>query len=63
MSRSKLKGTFNMNFIKAAIAVYLACSSWKVTPPSVCINELWDCTQHESIDVCQEKILDKYEPK
>jgi len=52
-----------MNFIKAAIAVYLACSSWKVTPPSVCINELWDCTQHESIDVCQEKILDKYEPK
>ncbi len=52
-----------MTFLKAAIAVYMACQAWDVQPPARCVNELWDCTSEFSVEHCQEKILDKYEPK
>ena len=52
-----------MTFIKAAVAVYLACQSWGVQVPEICVNELWDCTYEYSVEQCQKKILDKYEPR
>lgn len=60
-----------MEFVKAAIAVWVACSGWNVQPPERCVNELWDCTEEvtaqgepaKTVQECKDEVLDRHEPR